>query len=305
LPNSIAEIIELFPGHNDVRAEEFFIMKKIILCADDFSLNGSISSGIIDLIKYKRLSAVSCLVNSSNWTSHAGWLMPFVNHVDIGLHFNLTEGKSISAHRYWHKGTFPPLKKLLMDGYIRRIPRDAVHHELQAQIDAFRQTMKRDPDFIDGHQHIHQFPLVRDILLKVYEENFPGKYPYIRVSTNSLLKAVQSPIARGKHCVIFMTGGYRLKKILEKRNISHNKSFYGAYSFSMRGNYKNYFSYFLSQVDEGGLIMCHPATAGFYDQQDPITEARIEEYTFLKSADFHTLCETFEINLVRFHTINK
>jgi chitin disaccharide deacetylase len=280
-------------------------MKNIILCADDFSLNGSISSGIIDLIKYKRLSAVSCLVNSSNWTSHAGWLMPFAHHVDIGLHFNLTEGKSISAHTYWHKGTLPPLKKLLIDGYIRRIPRDAVHHELQAQIDAFRQMMKRDPDFIDGHQHIHQFPLVRDVLLKVYEENFPSKYPYIRVSTNSLLKAVQSPIARGKHCVIFMTGGYRLKKMLDKRNIFYNKSFYGAYSFSMRGNYKNYFSYFLSQVDEGGIIMCHPATAGIYDQQDPIAEARIEEYMFLKSADFHTLCETFEINLARFHTINK
>ena len=280
-------------------------MKKIVLCADDFSLNEYISLGIIDLIKHKRLSAVSCLVNSSNWTSHAGWLIPFVNYIDIGLHFNLTEGKSISSHTYWHQGTFPPLKKLLIDGYLRRIPRDAVYHELQAQIDTFRHMMKRDPDFIDGHQHIHQFPLVRDILLKVYEENFADKHPYIRVSTNSLLKAAQSPIARGKNCVIFMTGGYKLRKILNKRNISYNKSFYGAYNFSIQENYKKYFSYFLSQIDEGGIIMCHPAKAKFYDQQDPIAEARIEEYTFLKSADFHTLCEIFKINLVRFHTINK
>jgi predicted glycoside hydrolase/deacetylase ChbG (UPF0249 family) len=147
-------------------------MKKIVLCADDFSLNEYVSLGIIDLIKHKRLSAVSCLVNSSNWTSHAGWLIPFVNHIDIGLHFNLTEGKSISSHTYWHQGTFPPLKKLLIDGYLRRIPRDAVYHELQAQIDTFRHMMKRDPDFIDGHQHIHQFPLVRDILLKQYFGHF-------------------------------------------------------------------------------------------------------------------------------------
>jgi predicted glycoside hydrolase/deacetylase ChbG (UPF0249 family) len=102
-----------------------------------------------------------------------------------------------------------------------------------------------------------------------------------------------------------MTGGYKLRKILNKRNISYNKSFYGAYNFSIQENYKKYFSYFLSQIDEGGIIMCHPAKAKFYDQQDPIAEARIEEYTFLKSADFHTLCEIFKINLVRFHTINK
>ena len=51
--------------------------------------------------------------------------------------------------------------------------------------------------------------------------------------------------------------------------------------------------------------MCHPATTKYYDQKDPISEARIEEYTFLKSADFQTLCEVFKVDLVRFHTINK
>jgi hypothetical protein len=102
-----------------------------------------------------------------------------------------------------------------------------------------------------------------------------------------------------------MTGGYILRKRLNKRKIPYNRSFSGVYNFSAQGNYGNYFPYFISQIDGSGIIMCHPATAKFYDRQDPIAEARMEEYNFLKSGDFHSLCETLKINLVRFHTIDK
>ncbi len=71
------------------------LMKSIILCADDYGQNASISQAIVELLKLKCLSAVSCMTTSPHWFSQASWLLPYKDYVDIGLHFNLTHGFAI------------------------------------------------------------------------------------------------------------------------------------------------------------------------------------------------------------------
>ena len=70
--------------------------KRIVLCADDYGQAPAISDGIIELLKDQRLSAVSCMTNTPDWPIYAKNLLPFRLERDIGLHFNLTEGKPLS-----------------------------------------------------------------------------------------------------------------------------------------------------------------------------------------------------------------
>ena len=71
-------------------------MKHIILCADDYGQNFAISQAIVDLFEKKRLSATSCMVTSPDWPRYSSLLIPFRDHVDVGLHFNLSEGFPLS-----------------------------------------------------------------------------------------------------------------------------------------------------------------------------------------------------------------
>src|SRR5580693_851904 len=116
-------------------------MKYIILCADDYGQTCAISQAIIDLLKSRRLTAISCMVTSSGWPLHAPWLIPYKNQVDIGLHFNLTEGKG-------------PLSLLLLKSHLRQLHKHTIRAELNTQLDQFISAMGVLPDFIDGHQHV-------------------------------------------------------------------------------------------------------------------------------------------------------
>lgn len=66
-------------------------MKRIILCADDYGQNDVISQAILNLIKKKRLTAVSCMVAGVDWARHAAMLAKVQDQIDVGLHVNLTE----------------------------------------------------------------------------------------------------------------------------------------------------------------------------------------------------------------------
>ena len=43
----------------------------------------------------------------------------------------------------------------------------ALVNEIAAQLRMFVHTFGRAPDFIDGHQHVHLFPQIRDAVLEV------------------------------------------------------------------------------------------------------------------------------------------
>src|SRR5437870_2547143 len=132
-----------------------------MLCADDFGLNGGISAGILKLVQKERLSAVSCMTNMPSFFSYAKELLPFRKQIKIGLHFNLTEGLLVSNPQ---KSCFS-LNELLIKTYMRSIKLSFIAKEFLAQLDRFTEFMQGPPDFIDGHQHVHQFPGIQKVIL--------------------------------------------------------------------------------------------------------------------------------------------
>jgi predicted glycoside hydrolase/deacetylase ChbG (UPF0249 family) len=115
-------------------------MQPVVFCADDFGISPGVNRAILELARLQRISAVSCMVNYPDWAQAASELKTFSSDLDVGLHVQLNSVKEIRNSRK----------------YIRR------------QIEKFNSTFMRWPDFIDGHQHVHQLPGVRkEILLAI------------------------------------------------------------------------------------------------------------------------------------------
>lgn len=261
--------------------------KKILLCADDFGLNPGVSQGILKLVRQNRLSAVSCMVNVPEFALQASELIALKDRVQIGLHFNLTEGCLLSRE---NRACFT-LNRLLLKTQSRLISSALFGNEFHAQLDRFIEVVGSYPDFIDGHQHIHQLPVIRTILLKAYKERLQGRGIFVR----STYPALTLPQFRFKAAILAKTGGKQFHSLLKKEHIAHNKYFAGVYDFSPDANYRILFRQWLQRAADNTLIMCHPGEGR--DSNDVIASARRIEMDYFLSDDFLHDCEEHRIQL--------
>lgn len=270
--------------------------KSIVLCADDYGQAPAISKGIITLIKHGRLSATSCLVNTEYWLEHAKWLTPLRSCAAVGLHLNLTDGKPLSSvfiAQYGDK--LPSLSALLWKAYSRRFDKYAIAAEFEAQIDRFVEGYGALPDFIDGHQHIHQFPIIRDAFVIVYQRRLKAQKPPVRW-VNEKIQPFDF-INNVKKLVIKACGAHAFKRLLDKYHIPHNQTFNGIYPFGRAAeSYRDWFVGFLKRSENGSVLMCHPGLAA-KDSADPIAEARYLEYQYLFGAQFLQDCYECGVSL--------
>lgn len=260
--------------------------KTIILCADDFGMNAPVSLGILELVRARRLSAVSCMVNLPDFTLFAPELLKLKEQVQIGLHFNLTEGPLLSS-------THQPfsLTSLLIKSHLHCLNAYMVTAELTAQLEQFIQTMGFYPDFIDGHQHIHQFPIIQQALCDLYVKRLNNQSTYIR----STYPALSLSKYKVKSEIIGWTGGRTLHRALNRLQIPHNAAFAGIYDFAKETNYRSLFRQWLTLVPDNSLIMCHPGEQS--ESSDAIRHTRPLELAYFLSNDFSDDCREFGVQL--------
>lgn len=254
-------------------------MKTLTLCADDFGYSQSVNQGILNLVKLGKLNAVSCLTNFPLWPGTAPALAAEWQksaEISIGLHLNFTEGNALTkaAQPY-----FGPLFTVLRRAFFRRFSLPILKAEVRAQIDAFVNAMGRLPSHIDGHQHVHHLPQIRDALLEVYAEVYPNQNAWIRISGNPHWRDNLHPL---KAFIIAGTGAMHLRKLLQQKGIPHNTSFAGIYSFDKEADYAKLFEGFLQKSQTDGLIMCHPGLPS-ENTQDQIYKTRGVEYQFFSA----------------------
>jgi predicted glycoside hydrolase/deacetylase ChbG (UPF0249 family) len=262
------------------------LSRSLSLCADDFGQSDAIDRGILQLARSGRLSAVSCLVGGPSWANGARELraLPTVarGQVKVGLHFNLSEGHAVSSAlaRRWPR--LPGLATLIVQAHMHALPMAALREEWLAQFGAFERAMGRQPDHVDGHQHVHHLPQVRDPLLEHLQAR-----PTLRVRhTGEIL----GPGHSFKRWVIAATGGRSLGRRLQALGRQQNTLLMGVYDFGP-APYRRLMQQWLQALPErGGLIFCHPGeapdpregAAGF----DPIAPARARELAYFGSPAF-------------------
>src|SRR5204863_2457619 len=86
----------------------------------------------------------------------------------IGLHVTLTGPfKPLTpGYRPLRNGAFLPLQGTMLASFLQRLHRSQLAAEITAQFAAFEAAFGRPPDFVDGHQHVHLFPQVRQAALE-------------------------------------------------------------------------------------------------------------------------------------------
>lgn len=263
--------------------------KTFFLCADDFGLNANVSEGILQLTEKGRLSAVSCMVNGPWFAEKSKALAGLKDKIQIGLHFNLTEGHFVSEPE---KACFG-FVELLLKSHLRGIQSTFIANEFKAQLSQFIRIFGFLPDFIDGHQHVHQFPVIRKALLDSYRNDLKGHQTYFRVTY---------PTANGsgdwlKTKILALTGGKAFFKQLNQLDRPHNPNFSGIYPFNPQTDYRNLFRQWLNLATPNTLVMCHPSLGHCKD--DVIAAARVKEFDYLSSNEFLEDCYEMRCQLGR------
>ncbi len=257
--------------------------KRVVICADDFGWGPAVNAGILSLVDLGRLTAVSCDVEAPAFAAGAAALRARDGSVELGLHLDL------APHR-------AGLLALLARSAARVVDRRAVKRRIEAQLDAFEQATGRPPDFVDGHQHVHQLPAVRDTLLDVLAVRHGPSLPWVR---NTVPRRPRGP----KSVVIAALGGVQLRRELRRRGVRHNADFAGVYDFDPRAAYQALARRWLADLSDRGLLLCHPGTAPG-DPRDPIAAARSAERAYLGSPAFESDCAAAGVALVRFDALS-
>ncbi len=277
-------------------------MVSFVLCADDFALTKGVSRGILRLLERGRISATGAMTNRPHWRAMAGELSAFAGRADLGVHLNLTCAEPLTPMpRFAPGGVFAKLPAVLKGGLSYRLPVAELVGEINAQLSAFEDAMGRAPDFIDGHQHVHGLPGVRDVFLEVVAQRYGGPAkPYIRVSGDCLTRIAARRVAMAKALqVTLLSSGFRRR--VKALGFPLNNGFAGFSPFDPAQSYAEQFASYLVAPGTRHLVMCHP---GDLDAElpglDPVVATREQEQRFFESAAFEEAVETAGIRVARF-----
>lgn len=263
-------------------------LRPIWLCADDYGLSHGVNAAIRDLVVRGRLNAVSVMVVSSALSRSEARSLSILNsgtrRFAIGLHLTLTAPFRPLVQNYspTADGQFLSLKETFRAAFLRRLKEEKLAVEIAAQMKAFVAIMGRAPDFVDGHQHVHLLPQVRNAVLMVTRQVAPQAWIRQCGRKGSRLRR----LGDRKGLVLDMLSG-KMRRLAAKAGLRTNAAFAGTYRFDADADYARLFPGFLRDLPADGLIMCHP---GYVDselqQLDPLTDLREKEHAYLGSDAF-------------------
>jgi len=273
-----------------------------ILCADDYALTPGISRGIRDLALAGRLSATSAMTVSPYWETEGYLLKGFEpmqsGRVPVGLHFTLTDYKPLTnLYELAPAGRLPKLDILLRRALRGHIDPDEIAGELMAQIDRFQEVMGMPPAYLDGHHHVHQLPVIRNVVIEITKEKL-GPRAFVRYCNEPLLAILRRGVAVPRAAIISVLGRTFAKEA-RRAGLRGNRGFRGVRNFDAQENVERLFEAYLTNPQPNMLIMCHPGhDEPVPDITDEIHARRPEELAFLAGDAFATLMKDRDVELV-------
>jgi predicted glycoside hydrolase/deacetylase ChbG (UPF0249 family) len=260
---------------------------EVVICADDYAMTPEISAGIITLAHQGRISATSAMTLSPHWPEWAGQVSALQQAIDVGLHLDWTSDFALQ------QGFGQPLGPLMLRSLLRRLRRQDVADQIERQLDLFEQHANAAPDHIDGHQHVHQFPVLREALVEVLTRRYaPGQRPWLRVAH------VDCKPWDLKAQVINAMGAGALRALAEQHGIPHSEHLTGVYDFQGdTARYRQQLHHWLGQLPPAAVLMCHPAQG--VNPEAPFPHARLREQEVFSHPALEALLNEQRIRIVR------
>ena len=263
---------------------------RLILCADDYAQSQGIDDAIIQLIQQKKLSAASCMTLSPHWPKAAKRISPAIRkQAAIGLHLDFTHFTPVASH-----------PKLIALSYLRLLNKQQVSQHINHQLDLFEEALGAPPDYVDGHQHVHQLPQIREALIELLSKRYGSKLPWLRIA--------RPPLNEGlKGWIIRWLGANALQQQAQKMGFLFSDCLLGVYEFrGDKASYKHRLINWLKDAkkhgsDNAAILMCHPSLES--TDQDAIYGARLVEFEVLHN-ELDALLKTHQVELVQSPALN-
>jgi predicted glycoside hydrolase/deacetylase ChbG (UPF0249 family) len=260
-------------------------VKSVILNADDYAMDDGVDKAILALAVRGVVTATSAMVFSPSWPEAGRRLGEM--EIDKGLHLDLTSS-FVDGH-----AAPPSLPRLMAAAFRGSLDRRAMRESIDRQLERFESVIQAPPDFVDGHQHVHQLPVVGEELIAAL------KTRYGQGASAIALRLCRAHRWRGvKASVIAVTGAREFARRAAQNGHSMNTDFAGVYSFSASADLAALWRRWLAGlVGERPLIMCHVAADGEETPMpgDGIRGARLNEWKWLASNAFQDLCSELAI----------
>lgn len=252
--------------------------RRVAVCADDFGLTAGANAAILELGAQGALTATSVAVDGPVAAIDASALGAQRDRISVGLHLNLTENPRFAQIR--------GIKGWILTSWLRRIDRKELAQEIHRQLDGFESLFGAPPAHVDGHEHVHQFPGVREPLVEAISD---------RYGTSTVIRCTWPRAFRGsKAAIIGLLGSQALQRCMTARGLRGNSDFAGVYDLQATSGFSGRMDAWLHSIRDGGLIMCHP--------EAPVADAspaRWHEYEFLRSSAWPALLARRNIELSR------
>lgn len=249
----------------------------VLLTADDYAMTDGVSRAIEELADRRLLSATGVMVNTAHWPAHAARIRDRRDRVAVGLHLNLTLGAPLGPMpRLAPGGVLPPIGALTRAAFLRTISIDEIAAETTRQLAAFEAALGFPPDYVDGHQHAHALPGVRQgVLTAISARNY------------ALTQLVRVPAGGGgaKGLVLsWLVAGFG--DAARRAGLVVNDSFGGVTEFAPEAAARDLTASLEAPTGHLHIAMCHP---GYPDAElaaiDPVTTRRRTEYDALLAMD--------------------
>jgi len=145
-------------------------MKRIIISADDFGYSEENNIAVSEGYKSEVLTSAGLMANMPGFYNAVNEVLPQINGIDLGFHFNIVEGKSLTnadmlcnSQGYFNRSFADFLlnqnnKKLLVQ----------IEDEFRAQIEKILE--KSSISHVDSHVHIHAVPGIFKLVVKLAKE---------------------------------------------------------------------------------------------------------------------------------------
>jgi predicted glycoside hydrolase/deacetylase ChbG (UPF0249 family) len=254
-------------------------IRTFILNADDYALNAGIDAAILDLAGRGIVTSTSAMVLSPRWKEAGPALASAA--INRGLHLDFTSPFVSKSFRELS------ISKAVLHAYCGLTSREAIRRNIVHQLSLYEEVLGEAPQFIDGHQHVHQLPGIRAELLACLKRRYGHQAQRVKI------RFCEPACWRGlEAALVGATGAKSLKRLASTDGFTGNTDFAGVYSFAKGSPLNSHWrSWLLTLAGAEPMIICHPATVAGETPAvpDKIAEARKAEYEWLKSEAFRDL----------------
>lgn len=259
-----------------------------MITADDFGFGVATSAGIIHAHLHGPVGRTSMMVVTGDHAMASAQLLGEAPKLKVGLHLVFTDvgAAALAATRssgFVHaQGRFLSIQQLYFRCVSGRIDSSAVFDEICAQAELFGKLVGTPPSHVDGHHHAHQFPVIRQAMLRAMSAGVLPRATRRTVEPPGMLASV--PSCRPRRMILNVLG-QSASADFRREGVWVNDHFFGVLGETDLKQ-ENPWQGYLAALPRRGSVewMVHP---GFYDEslvgRDSYIKGRVLELAALTS----------------------